>query len=73
VRSYLRQSATGTPSRRASQPVPLVFERGAGARLYDMDGNVYLDYALGMGPNILGHAPRRSSALSPTAYNLEAQ
>ena len=25
--------------------------------LYDVDGNVYLDYALGMGPNILGHAP----------------
>src|ERR1700730_10300425 len=39
------------------QPVPLVFQRGAGARLYDVDGNVYLDYALGMGPNILGHAP----------------
>jgi glutamate-1-semialdehyde 2,1-aminomutase len=39
------------------QPVPLVFERGEGARLYDVDGNVYLDYALGMGPNILGHAP----------------
>jgi glutamate-1-semialdehyde 2,1-aminomutase len=40
------------------QPVPLVFERGEGARLYDVDGNVYLDYALGMGPNILGHAPQ---------------
>src|SRR5438132_12374456 len=39
------------------QPVPLVFERGEGARLYDLDGNVYVDYALGMGPNILGHAP----------------
>src|SRR3984893_10360839 len=39
------------------QPVPLVFERGEGPRLYDVDGNVYLDYALGMGPNILGHAP----------------
>lgn len=39
------------------QPVPLVFERAEGARLYDVDGNVYLDYALGMGPNILGHAP----------------
>ena len=39
------------------QPVPLVFARGAGARLYDVDGNVYVDYALGMGPNILGHAP----------------
>jgi glutamate-1-semialdehyde 2,1-aminomutase len=39
------------------QPVPLVFERGEGAHLIDVDGNVYVDYALGMGPNILGHAP----------------
>lgn len=39
------------------QPVPLVFERGEGAHLIDLDGNVYVDYALGMGPNILGHAP----------------
>ena len=43
--------------RLGGQPVPLFFERGEGARLYDVDGNVYLDYALGMGPNILGHAP----------------
>src|SRR6202022_765628 len=43
--------------RQHGQPVPLVFERGEAARLYDLDGNVYLDYALGMGPNILGHAP----------------
>ncbi|MFN8621223.1 MAG: aminotransferase class III-fold pyridoxal phosphate-dependent enzyme [Chloroflexota bacterium] len=38
-------------------PVPLTFVRGEGPRLVDVDGNVYLDYALGMGANILGHAP----------------
>jgi glutamate-1-semialdehyde 2,1-aminomutase len=43
--------------RLGGQPAPLFFERAAGARLYDADGNVYLDYALGMGPCILGHAP----------------
>jgi glutamate-1-semialdehyde 2,1-aminomutase len=43
--------------RLGGQPVPLVFERAAGSRLYDVDGNSYVDYALGMGPNILGHAP----------------
>lgn len=36
---------------------PLCFSSGKGAHLTDLDGNVYLDYALGMGPNILGHAP----------------
>jgi len=34
------------------------FERGAGARLFDVDGNDYVDYLLGQGPNILGHAPQ---------------
>lgn len=36
---------------------PICFSSGKGAHLTDLDGNVYLDYALGMGPNILGHAP----------------
>ncbi|HJS89243.1 MAG TPA: aspartate aminotransferase family protein [Steroidobacteraceae bacterium] len=36
---------------------PICFAKGEGAHLTDLDGNVYLDYALGMGPNILGHAP----------------
>lgn len=43
--------------RLAGQPVPLFFERGAGAHLYDVDGNRYIDYVLGMGPAIMGHAP----------------
>jgi glutamate-1-semialdehyde 2,1-aminomutase len=36
---------------------PICFASGSGSRLTDVDGNVYIDYALGMGPNILGHAP----------------
>lgn len=44
--------------RYASTPVPLFFARGEGARLYDVDGNVHIDYILGNGPAILGHAPR---------------
>lgn len=36
---------------------PLCFASGKGSRLTDVDGNHYIDYALGMGPNILGHAP----------------
>ncbi len=39
-------------------PVPLFFARGEGARLYDVDGNVHIDYVLGNGPAILGHAPK---------------
>lgn len=32
------------------------FERAQGAWLWDVDGNDYVDYLLGQGPNILGHA-----------------
>ncbi|MFZ5676540.1 MAG: aspartate aminotransferase family protein [Pseudomonadota bacterium] len=39
-------------------PTPLVFERGVGPYLHDVDGNRLIDYYLGMGPMILGHNPR---------------
>ena len=35
---------------------PRVIARGAGARVYDVDGNSYLDYVGSWGPLILGHA-----------------
>lgn len=56
-----RNLAGGVSSnvRYASVPVPLFFARGEGARLYDIDGNVHIDYVLGNGPAILGHAPKK--------------
>jgi glutamate-1-semialdehyde 2,1-aminomutase len=45
---------------RANQdPVPICFERGAGARIWDIDGNEYIDYTLSYGPLLLGQSPRR--------------
>lgn len=38
-------------------PTPLVFERGEGPYLFDIDGNRLIDYYLGLGPMILGHNP----------------
>ncbi|SLM62053.1 MULTISPECIES: glutamate-1-semialdehyde 2,1-aminomutase [Dickeya] len=35
--------------------VPLFIERAEGARLYDADGNAYIDYVGSWGPMILGH------------------
>lgn len=43
--------------RRNARPYPLYFSHGQGSRLEDVDGNIYLDYSLGWGPNILGNAP----------------
>ena len=53
VRSF--RSVGGTP--------PFI-ARGEGARLYDVDGNSYVDYCLSWGPLILGHAhPEVNAAL----------
>ena len=35
---------------------PPVIDRGSGAYIYDLDGNVYADYVCAYGPLILGHA-----------------
>ncbi|HJU06484.1 MAG TPA: glutamate-1-semialdehyde 2,1-aminomutase [Nitrospiraceae bacterium] len=36
---------------------PLFIQRAKGSRLYDVDGNRFIDYVLSWGPMILGHAP----------------
>ncbi|MCL4693338.1 MAG: aspartate aminotransferase family protein [Candidatus Hydrogenedentes bacterium] len=43
--------------RAVSEPVPLHIERAKGSRIWDVDGNEYIDYLLGHGPMILGHTP----------------
>ncbi|MCO4095682.1 glutamate-1-semialdehyde 2,1-aminomutase [Macrococcoides canis] len=35
---------------------PIFMERGKGSKIYDIDGNEYIDYVLSWGPLILGHA-----------------
>lgn len=34
---------------------PVFIERAKGSKIYDVDGNVYIDYVLSWGPLILGH------------------
>ncbi len=40
-----------------ARPHPLYITHGEGSRLYDVDGNEYIDYLLNYGPLILGHCP----------------
>jgi glutamate-1-semialdehyde 2,1-aminomutase len=37
------------------EPFPYVFERGQGSRLFDIDGNAYIDCVVNYGALILGH------------------
>ena len=47
---------------------PIYIERGEGSRLYDVDGNEYIDYVGSWGPLILGHAePRVVEAVTKAA------
>lgn len=57
--------------------VAAVFVRGEGARLFDADGRGYVDFVLGSGPMVLGHAHpavvaavRSQVALGSTFYAL---
>ncbi len=37
---------------------PVFIEKGDGCKIYDADGNEYIDYVLSWGPLILGHRPK---------------
>jgi len=41
-----------------ARPHPLYITHGRGSRIYDLDGNEFIDYLLNYGPLILGHAPQ---------------
>ena len=38
---------------------PIVIERASGSRVFDVDGNAYIDYVMSYGPMLFGHAPSR--------------
>src|SRR5437879_10234021 len=45
-------------------PYPIAMRRASGCRLWDLDGNEYIDYCLSFGPLILGHGhPRVMKAI----------
>ena len=44
------------------EPYPLFASHGTGSHLFDVDGNEYIDYLLGLGPMILGHRPPKVTA-----------
>src|SRR3954464_8907927 len=54
-----RSIAAGVNSgiRKMEAPVPLYFERGSGPNLWDVDGNHYIDFQIGQGALLYGHAP----------------
>lgn len=44
---------------RAVKPFPFYTKKARGSRIYDVDGNEYIDYCMAYGPLILGHGDER--------------
>lgn len=54
--SQLVPGGVASSLRGTVKPQPLFFARGRGSRLWDLDGNEYIDYLCAFGPMILGHS-----------------
>ncbi len=63
--SRVLAGGVGSNDRGLVHPHPVLMDRGSGSHLIDVDGNEYVDYLLGYGPLVLGHAhPRLVEAVS---------
>jgi len=49
-------SGVSSEFRKYNHPHALFYTHGKGSRIYDVDGNAYLDFTLSQGPLILGHS-----------------
>lgn len=54
--SKVLASGVSSEFRKYNHPHALFYTHGVGSRLYDVDGNEYLDFTLSQGPLILGHS-----------------
>ena len=53
--NYLVDGVASSFHRAPGEEYPIVMEYGKGSKLYDVDGNEYIDYNCAMGPVILGY------------------
>ncbi len=55
---------------RLIDPYPLYFTKGRGSRLWDVDGNEYIDFNMAFGALVAGHAhPKLAAAISEQVRN----
>jgi glutamate-1-semialdehyde 2,1-aminomutase len=55
AKKYLPSGASSNVRVHMHDPSPIIFSRGKGARVWDVDGNRYIDYLMAYGALILGH------------------
>ncbi len=54
---YLVDGVSSSFHKAENESYPIAMTHGKGSKLYDVDGNEYIDYIGGFGPMILGYAP----------------
>ena len=55
-KKYLAQGSSTSSKIPVSEKGPAIIERGKGCRIWDSDGNEYIDFRNGLGPVTLGYA-----------------
>ena len=81
TKKYLVDGVASSFHKTVSEEYPICMKYGKGSKLYDVDGNEYIDYVAGFGPMILGYSPEavneavikqveEGSQFSATTYNL---
>lgn len=53
------QTFTKSAGYRVGEEAPFFLQRGEGSHVFDVDGNKYLDYIMGLGPITVGYADER--------------
>jgi glutamate-1-semialdehyde-2,1-aminomutase len=51
----ITQTYSKAPDQQVEGVYPVFLERGSGCRVWDIDGNVYIDYPCALGPVVLGY------------------
>jgi glutamate-1-semialdehyde aminotransferase len=64
------QTFSKAPFQHVNGVSPKMLIRGKGARVWDADGNEFIDYMLGLGPVILGHAVTEVNAAVSEAMEM---
>ena len=59
---YLTNGVASTLHKSPYEEYPIFIDHAKGSRLYDVDGNMYVDYMGGFGPMILGYANEELNA-----------
>ena len=61
AKKYLVNGLASALHKSPFEEYPIYVDHGLGSKIYDVDGNEYIDYLCGYGPMILGYCPRSVS------------